>query len=321
MSEYREGVANGTAGNRDAANDRGFATAEAAHGRLTKRACVRLARAARAGSGMTQPTDPPAQVEDRKTHELQQDSGLQPAAGVQAHHDKKQQSGWLRGGSEVVHAPGTRFPSRQTIGLSTLAIVMSGLAVAAISHFLAPGPVTSQITARPAAAQPQVPPIPVATKEASAAAPEVPAGPASPVLAAAEPKPEQHTPIAGDTTEYRSHGPHQALASPPSPTPALPDKTAASWPSREDDDQADTAQPAPPSQDQQPQWHWKKTTTCDSSGRCVDHYNPAPEGDDDTAQPAPPSQDQQRQWHWKKTTTCDSSGRCVDHYNPAPSGQ
>jgi hypothetical protein len=230
---------------------------------------------------MTQPTDPPAQVEDRNTHESQQDSGLQPASGVRADHDKKQQqqSGWLRACSEVGHAPGTRFPSRQTIGLSTLAIVMSGLAIAAIAHFLAPGPVTSQIRARPAAAQPQVPPIPVATKEASTAAPEAPAGPASPVLAATEPKPEHHTPIAGDTTKHRSRSPHQALAPPPSPAPALPDKTASTWPSSQDEDQADTAQPPPPSsQDQRSQWHWKKTTTCDSSGQCVDHYNPAPSG-------------------------------------------
>jgi hypothetical protein len=274
---YRRGIESGAAPNRDAVNDRGFATAEAAHGRLTERAWVRLARAAQVGSGMTQPTDPPAQVEDSNTQEPQQDSGLQLATGTQAHHDKEQQIGWLRADAEVIDAPGTRFPSRQTIGLSTLAIVTSGLAVAAIGHFLAPRPVTSQITARPTAARPQVAPIPVATNVTSPTAPDAPAGPASPVLAPAESKPEEHTPVAGGATERRSHGRHEPMASPPSPTPALPERTAARWPSSEDEDQDDTAQPAPPSlQDQRPQWYWKKTTTCDSSGRCVDHYNPAP---------------------------------------------
>ena len=248
----------------------------------TERAWVRLARAGRAGSGMTQPTDSPAQVEDSDT-ESQHDSGSQLATGAPTHHDKEQQIGWLRAGSEASHAPGTRFPSRQTIGLSTLAIVVSGLAVAAMGHFLAPAPVTSQITARPTAARPQarpapsgIPPAPVATNVTSATAPDAPAGPASPVLAPAAPKPEEHTPIAGDTTEHRSRGRHQPLASPPSTAPTLPEMTPARWPSSEDEDQDGTAQPAPSSQDQQPQWHWKKTTTCDSSGRCVDHYNPAP---------------------------------------------
>lgn len=240
---------------------------------------------------MTQPTDPPAQAADSDT-EPQQDRGPQLAAGAPAHHDKEQQIAWLRAGSETVHAPGTRFfPSRQAIGLSTLAIVVSGLAVGAIGHFLTPGPVTSQITAptaarpqaRPAApgrvvtnAPPTVSPAPVATNVTSATAADAPAGPAFPALAPAAPKPDQHTPMAGGTTEHRSHGRYQPVASPPSPAPALPETTAARGPNSEDEDQDDTPQPAPPSQDQQSQWHWKKTTTCDSSGRCVDHYNPVP---------------------------------------------
>jgi hypothetical protein len=219
---------------------------------------------------MTQPADPPAQVAGSDTHESQQ--------------DKQHRTAWLRAGPGAFHAPGTRFPSRQTIGLSTLAIMASGLAVAAMGHFLAPRPVTSQITAQPTAARPQmqraavlasnapptVSPTPVATNVTSANAPGAPASPASAVLAPAAPKPEERTPIAGGITEHRSQGRHQPLASPPSPAPALPERTAT--PSN-DDDQDDAA---PPSQDQQPQWHWKKTTTCDSSGRCADHYNLVP---------------------------------------------
>jgi hypothetical protein len=118
---------------------------------------------------MTQPTDSPVHVKDSNT-ELQHDSGSRLAANAPTHHDKDQQIGWLRAGSEALHAPKTRFPSRQTIGLSALAIVVAGLAVATMGHFLAPGPVTSQITARPTAARPQaqptqsdVPPAPVAS--------------------------------------------------------------------------------------------------------------------------------------------------------------
>lgn len=233
---------------------------------------------------MTQPTDPPAQATDSDNTEPQQDSGPQLAADAPADHDKEQQIAWLRSGSEAVHAPGTRsFPSRQAIGLSTLAIVVSGLAVAAIGHFLTPGPITSQITARPTTARPQarpaarglvvtnapptVPPAPVPTNVTSATAADAPAGPASP----AAPKPDQHTPMAGGATEHRSHGRYQPVASPPSPAPALPETTAGRGPNSQDEDQA-----APPAEDQQSQWHWKKTTTCDSSGRCVDHYNPVP---------------------------------------------
>ncbi|HJT03218.1 MAG TPA: hypothetical protein VJ757_06265, partial [Pseudonocardiaceae bacterium] len=143
---------------------------------------------------MTQPTDPPAQVADSDTHESQQ--------------DKEHQTAWLRAGSEVFHVPGTRFPSRQTIGVSTLAIMVSGLAVAAIGHFSAPGPVTRQITAQPAVARPHmrpapsavlapnapptVAPAPVATNVTSATAPGTPASPASAVLAPVAPKPEEH---------------------------------------------------------------------------------------------------------------------------------
>jgi hypothetical protein len=221
---------------------------------------------------MTLPADPPVQVAGSDTHESQQ--------------DKEHQTAWLRAGPEVFQAPGTRFPSRQTIGLSTLAIMASGLAVTAMGHFLAPRPVTSQITAQPTAARPQmrpaavlasnapptVSPAPMATNVTSATAPTAPGAPVSPASAVAPAalKPEERTLIAGGITEHRSQGRHQLLASAPSPAPALPERTAA--PSSEDDDQDGAAQPS--LDHQQPHWHWKKTTTCDSSGRCADHYNP-----------------------------------------------
>lgn len=245
---------------------------------------------------MTQPTNPPV-IEGSDAQKPQQNGNPQLATGTQVRLDEEQQIAWLRKSPEVFRAPGTHFPSKKTIGLSALAIMVSGLAVAAMAHILTPGPVSSEIMAPPTAARPQarpatssvlapngsptVPPTAVATNVTSATAPGAPVSPASPVLAPAAPKPEQHVPIAGGTTERRSNSRHEPLTAPPSPAPALPEMPAAKWPSSDDGDQADRAQGAPPpprSQDQrgqQSQWRWKKTTTCDSSGRCVDHYNPA----------------------------------------------
>jgi hypothetical protein len=67
----------------------------------TERAWVRLARAGRPGSGMTQPTDSPAQVEDSDT-ESQHDSGSQLAAGAPAHRRTMTKNNRLAG---CVRAP------------------------------------------------------------------------------------------------------------------------------------------------------------------------------------------------------------------------
>lgn len=249
---------------------------------------------------MTQPTNPPV-FEGGDAHESQQNGNPQLATGTQVRLDEAQQIAWLRKSPEVIRAPGTYFPSTKTIGMSALVIGVSGLAVAAMAHILAPKPVSSEVMAPPTAARPQarpatlnvlttnasptVAPAPVATDVTSSTAPGAPVGPAPPALAPAAPKPEQHVSITGGTTERRSNSRHEPLASPPPPAPAPPERTAARWPSSDDGDQEDRAQdapPPPPSQDQpdrrgqQSQWRWQKTTTCDSSGRCVDHYNPAP---------------------------------------------
>jgi hypothetical protein len=241
---------------------------------------------------MTQPTNPPATVaniEGSDAHDSQRNGAPQLATGTQARLDDEQQTAWLREGPEVFHAPGPRFPPAKTIGLSTLAIVVSGLAVTAMAHILAPGPVSSEIMAPPTAARPAtssalatnapptVPPAPMATNVTSSTAPDAPVSPTAPALTLAAPTPEEHLPIAGSTTERRSNR-HGRPASPSSPAPALPEMTATRWPSS-DGDQENRAQGAPSPQEQQgqqSQWRWKKTTTCDSSGRCVDHYNPVP---------------------------------------------
>jgi hypothetical protein len=242
---------------------------------------------------MTQSTSSPAHVEGNDADTSQPNRAPQLATKTPTHHDQEQQIAWLRAGPEVFHAPGTRLPSKRIIGLSALAIVVSALTVGTTAHLLASGPFTGENTPPPTAARPQARPAtsrvpatnapptlattPVTPNLTPATAPDVPASPTSPVLAAT-PKPEQHLPLAGDTTARRSNSRHESPASPPSPAPALPEATAASRPNSKDGDQQDAAQPVPPSQDQQDhpsRWRWNKTTTCDASGRCVDHYNPA----------------------------------------------
>lgn len=267
---------------------------------VAERACVRLARAKQAGSGMSQPTNLPV-IEGHDARESQQNGNPQLATGAQARLDGEQQIAWLRNSTEVFRTPGTYLPSRRTIRVSALAIGVSGLAVAAMAHILAPGPVSSEVMAPPTAARPQarsappsvlatnasptVPPAAVSTNVTSSTAPDAPVSLASPALAPAAPQPEQHVSIAGGTTERRSNSRHEPRTFSSSPAPALSEMTAARWPSSDDGTQEDRAQgapPPPPSQDQrdrrgqQSQWRWQRTTTCDSSGRCVDHYNPAP---------------------------------------------
>lgn len=241
---------------------------------------------------MTQPASPPAraEVDGSDSHESQQNGDPQLATGAQADDDKEQQVAWLRAGLEVAH-PGTRGSRRRTIRLSALAIVVSGLAVAAMAHFPAPGPVASEITAPPTGArpmarsatstnaQPTVPPALVATPVTSATAAEAPVSPVSLVPASAAPEPAERLPIAGGATEHRSSSRHQPLASPLSSAPASPEMTAARWPGSGAGKQENTpsSQLSSDQQRNQSRWDWKKTTTCDSGG-CVDHYNPAPSG-------------------------------------------
>jgi hypothetical protein len=246
---------------------------------------------------MTQPINSPAHVEGNDADTSQPNRAPELATKTPTHHDQEQQIAWLRAGPEVFHAPGPRLPSRQIIGLSALAIVVSALTMGAMAHLLASGPFTGENTPPPTAARPQarsvtsrvpatnasptVATTPVTPNLTPATAPDAPASPTSPVLAAT-PKTEQHLPLAGDTTARRFNSRHEPQASPPSSGGLpLPEATAASWPNSEDGDQQDAAQPAqpaPPSQDRQDhpsRGRWTKTTTCDASGRCVDHYNPA----------------------------------------------
>jgi hypothetical protein len=244
---------------------------------------------------MIPPVTSTPDVGSSDAHQSPQHGSPEPATDAQQHLDEHQHTGWLRAGPEVSRAPATHSPSKRAIGLSALAILVTGLAGAVTTYVLTPGPTARQSMTPPPAARPQAqlatsgvlttidpsaaPQTPMAASVTSATASNATVTPASPVLAPLAPTPEKHVPRAGGTPERRSGSRPGQLASPLSPASAIPGMTTAQWPSSQDGDQKSTAQSAPPSQDQQDQhsqWHWQKTTTCDSSGRCVDHYNPAP---------------------------------------------
>lgn len=151
---------------------------------------------------MTRPTKTPTEVEGIDAHELP-NSAPELSTAAEADRDD-QQLAWLRAGPEVFHAPVTQSRSKQIVGLSALAVVVAGLAVA---YFVAQGSpdrtgseTTSPPLARPApsgpttTAAPVIPPSPVPTNIAPAITPEAPVSPASPVMTPAAPKPTELTP-------------------------------------------------------------------------------------------------------------------------------
>lgn len=211
---------------------------------------------------MTRPTKSSAGVEGVDAHELP-NSAPQLATTAETHPDD-QQNAWLRAGPEVFHAPVTQSRSTPIIGLSALAVVVAGLAVATVVYFLAQDSPdrtgSAQITAPPTTASPQarptpsdvlaahpapvIPPAPMATTVAPTTSPEAPVGPEAPVLTPAAPKPTEQVPAG--TAERRSTSHREPLASttrPPAPAP--PAMTAARQPSGADGDQASAAQPTP----------------------------------------------------------------------------
>jgi hypothetical protein len=74
--------------------------------------------------------------------------------------------------------------------------------------------------------------------------------------------PDGAPPAVDPQPNYRKHHTIPAPSAPPAP------------PAPQDSSPPPPPQDPPSSADQQSQW--EKTTTCDASGRCVDHYNPKP---------------------------------------------
>jgi hypothetical protein len=171
-------------------------------------------------------------------------------------------------------------PSLVTGGCAVLAI--SGAAVSVLlitAHYhrtsTATPPLVTQISG-PAAASMAAPPSTtmVPRVPADAAIPSrAPAQTTNPAVTLAAPAPKGPPQAVDPQARYpiSQHPTAASLAAPPSP-PAP----------------QDSPPPPPPwSADQPSRWQWDKTTTCDPSGHCVDHYNPKPTTPGDGS-PSPP---------------------------------
>lgn len=209
---------------------------------------------------MTRSTEPPVNGEGTEAKELP-NHAPQLATTAEAQTDD-QRIAWLRAGPEVFHAPVAQSRSRQIIGLPALAVVVTGLAVAALVYFQAqdsPDRADSeQITAplatepppeRPttpvvaADAAPVIPPAPMAAPVAPATSPEAPVSSEAPAPTAA-PKRAEQVPAAGNA-ESRSTRRREPSASTRPPAPAPPTMTPARRPSGADEDQISFTRPTP----------------------------------------------------------------------------
>lgn len=109
------------------------------------------------------------------------------------------QSDWLRLGPEAFQSPAPQPRSKQIIGIAVLAVVVLGLAVAAVAYFLAGGSSnrTGQVPAPTTTTAPQVQPVlptpaaaPPVTADTPLPTPAAPAAPAAPAPAEASGNPE-----------------------------------------------------------------------------------------------------------------------------------
>ncbi|PZS38799.1 MAG: hypothetical protein DLM62_11765 [Pseudonocardiales bacterium] len=159
----------------------------------------------------------------------------------------EQQSDWLRLGPEAFQSPAPQSRSKQIIGIAVLAVVVLGLAGAAVAYFLAGGSSnrSGQITAPPATTAPRVQPVlpsvapaaPPVTAATPATAPAVTAPapeasgnpepsvtPAAPPPAGLVPSPPLHRSAAastqGRTTAAAPHTASRPPAEEPPPPPA-----------------------------------------------------------------------------------------------------
>lgn len=129
------------------------------------------------------------------------------------------------------------------------------------------GPVAS--TTPPAAAPSTTIPLPA---PADAAAPSLAPAPAS--QPATSPGVTQASPASDGVTQPVDPQPGPQLSQHPAAAPPAPQASA----------------PPPPwSADQPSRWHWDKTTMCDPSGHCVDHYNPKPTTPGEGSTSSPPT--------------------------------
>jgi hypothetical protein len=106
------------------------------------------------------------------------------------------QSDWLRLGPESFQSPAPQSRSKQIIGIAVLAVVVLGLAGAAVAYFLAggssnrTGQITTPLTTTAPRVQAVLPTAPAAAPPVTAATPvPTPAAPAAPLEASGNPEP------------------------------------------------------------------------------------------------------------------------------------
>lgn len=175
-------------------------------------------------------------------------------------------------------SPDKSLPPVVTAKTQAVAPVAPAQTVGTVS----PAPTTLPLSASPPAAGPTAGPVPApatqsdhdtarqaeAAKATAAPRPGIVQHQASPPMRHQPNRPQPATP-APDTAPAR-----EAATAPASPPPA-----------------------AEPEQQSQSKWRWKKTTTCDETGRCTHHYNLEP--NTANGQPAAPQNEQQRRsTHW-----------------------
>jgi hypothetical protein len=167
-----------------------------------------------------------------------------------------------------------------TAGALTLALPAAAVIVllAIAHHDSAPVPTPPLVTqiSGPAAS-----PVPSAAAPSTTIPLPAPADAAAPSLA---PAPASQPATSPGVTQAASATDGAAQPVDAQPGPQLSQHPAAAPPARQ------ASAPAPPwSADQPSRWHWDKTTMCDPSGHCVDHYNPKPATPDEGWASSPPA--------------------------------
>jgi len=199
-------------------------------------------------------------------------------------------------------------PTPIQAGLAIVALIMTGgvLALSVVASHgsggSAPVPVVTAIMRAPqsvtaVAAAPTTPPAssapvtqPLVLPVPPPANGPAPAGPTPATLTQPDPAAAgQQTVVTQAATghEITAPAPHTVVG-PPASRPVT-DHSLVSTPRPADPPAAPDTPQDPSPNDQQSQWHWERTTTCDESGQCVDHYNPKPNtpGDGSATPPAP----------------------------------
>ncbi|MGH3514647.1 MAG: hypothetical protein ACRDRB_20595 [Pseudonocardiaceae bacterium] len=203
------------------------------------------------------------------SHDEARESSTPPWAELEPPPIAEAQSDWLRLGPEEFQSPAPQSRSKRIIRIAVLAVVVLGLAGAAVAYFLAEGSSnrTGQTTAPPTTTAPRIQPVlpsapaaappvtadtPLPTPSAPPAAPAEPsAAPAAPPPAGLVPNPPLHRSASG-SSQGRAAGSAPRTTSRPASEAPPPPPAATSAPDGSAPD-GFTVVPAKPWKPQAPQ--------------------------------------------------------------------